>query len=55
MLALLLALLLVAIVFGVGFSIHLLWIIAAVLLVLWVLGFFFRGGGPTAGGRWYRW
>lgn len=52
MLAILLALLLVGLVFGFGFAVHWLFIAAVVLLVLWVLGFFFRGGGT---GRWYRW
>jgi hypothetical protein len=41
---------------GAGFAIHALWYIAAIVLVLWLLGFFIR---PTAGsgarGRWYRW
>jgi hypothetical protein len=55
MIALLLALLLFAILFGVGFSLHFLWIAAAVVLVVWLLGFFFRSGPPGAGGRWYRW
>lgn len=50
---LILAILLLAILFGAaGFAIHALWIIAAVVLVLWLLGFVARGGG---GGRWYRW
>ena len=37
---------------GLGFAVHALWIIAAVLLVLWVLGFLMRG---AEGARWYRW
>jgi hypothetical protein len=36
---LILALLLVLILFGAGFALHLLWIVAVVLLVLWVVGF----------------
>jgi hypothetical protein len=49
---LILAILLLAIIFGVaGFAAHLLWIIAAVVLVVWLLGFAARGSG----GRWYRW
>ena len=36
---LILALLLVLILFGAGFAVHLLWIAAAVLLVLWLVGF----------------
>lgn len=45
--------LLLALLFGgLGFAVHALWIIAAVLLVLWVLGFLMRG---AEGARWYRW
>jgi hypothetical protein len=49
---LLLVLLLIAILFGAGFAIELLWIVAVVLLVLWLIGFFVRG---VEGARWYRW
>jgi hypothetical protein len=49
---LILAILLLAIIFGaVGFAVHLLWIVAAVVLVLWLVGFAARSGD----GRWYRW
>jgi hypothetical protein len=51
MLALLLVLLLAILLFGIGFTAHLLWIVAAVVLVLWLIGFLARG--PEA--RWYRW
>jgi len=51
MLALLLVLLLIALLFGVGFAAHFLWIIAAVVLVLWLVGFLARGASAT----WYRW
>jgi hypothetical protein len=51
MLALLLVLLLALILFGVGFAIKFLWIIAAVVLVLWLIGFLARGSEA----RWYRW
>ncbi|QMU78119.1 hydrophobic protein [Streptacidiphilus sp. PB12-B1b] len=50
--ALLLVLLLALILGGAGFAIHILWWVAIVVLVLWALGFVFRGSG---GGRWYRW
>ncbi|QMU76716.1 hydrophobic protein [Streptacidiphilus sp. PB12-B1b] len=50
--ALLLVLLLALILGGVGFAVHILWWVALVVLVLWILGFVFRGSG---GGRWYRW
>jgi hypothetical protein len=49
---LILAILLLAVLFGaVGFAVHLLWIVAAIVLVLWVVGFLARSGS----GRWYRW
>ena len=51
MLALLLVLLLALILFGVGFAIKFLWILAAIVLALWLIGFLARG--PEA--RWYRW
>src|SRR5438270_9293639 len=50
---LVLLVLLLALLFGgLGFAVHALWLIAAVLLVLWVLGFLMRG---AEGARWYRW
>jgi hypothetical protein len=52
MLPLVLVLLLVLILFGVGFTAHLLWVLAVVLLLIWLIGFFARG---SSGGRWYRW
>lgn len=42
---------------GAGFAVHVLWYVALIVLVLWLLGFVFRGsaaaGGPRR--RWYRW
>ncbi len=51
---LLLVLLLVIVLFavGIGGAIKLLWILAIVLLALWLLGFVMRG---AEGARWYRW
>jgi hypothetical protein len=50
---LILFVLLLALIFGgLGFAAHALWIIAVVLLALWVLGFLVRG---AEGARWYRW
>jgi fatty acid desaturase len=49
-------LLLALILFGAGFAIHVLWWIALIVIVLWLLGFLFRaveGGGRRR--RWYRW
>ena len=51
----LLALLIVLIVFGLGFTFHLLWILAAVLLVLWVIGFALGRGENAGSQRFYRW
>lgn len=50
---LILAVLLLALIFvGVGFAVHLLWIVAVVLFIVWIIGFFVRG---AEGRRWYRW
>jgi hypothetical protein len=55
---LILAILLIAILLGLGgFALHLLWILAVIVLVLWLLGFVFRSA-EVAGSRrrrWYRW
>jgi hypothetical protein len=45
---LLLALLLVLILFGAGFAVHLLWIAAVVLAIVWIVGFAL-GRGESAG------
>jgi hypothetical protein len=56
MIPLVLVLLLVLILFGAGFALKALWWIAIILLVLWLLGFVFRGAGASGSrGRWYRW
>jgi hypothetical protein len=56
MFPLILVLLLALILFGAGFAIKILWWVAIVVLVLWLLGFVARspGSGGTRG-RWYRW
>lgn len=51
MAALLLALLVVLILFGAGFTLHILWWIAIIALVVWAIGLVARGGGR----RWYYW
>jgi hypothetical protein len=53
MAAILLLLLLAIILFSLGFTLHLLWIAAAVVLVFWLAGFAFRSG--AGGRRWYYW
>ena len=42
MLLLLLALLVVLVLFGAGFALHVLWWVAIAALILWVIGFFAR-------------
>lgn len=54
----LLVLLLALILGGLGFAIHILWWIALVVLVIWLIGFVVRVGEGTGGRRrrrWYRW
>ena len=48
----LLVLLLALIFGGLGFALHALWIIAAIVLVVWLIGFVVRSGESA---RWYRW
>ncbi|MGH3407261.1 MAG: hydrophobic protein [Streptosporangiaceae bacterium] len=57
MLLIVLVLLLALILAGVGFAVHVLWWLALVVIVLWLLGFLFRSGASAGGsrGRWYRW
>jgi hypothetical protein len=52
---LLLALLVVLLFFGLGFTAHLLWIIAAVLLVLWLVGMAVGRGESAGRHHFYRW
>jgi hypothetical protein len=51
MVAAILLLILVAILFGVGFAAHALFWIALVLLAIWLVGWLVR----PSGGRWYYW
>jgi hypothetical protein len=51
----LLVLLLALILGGLGFAIHILWWIALVVLVIWLIGFAVRTGEGASRGRWYRW
>jgi hypothetical protein len=51
MLALILVAILALVLFGVGFTVHLLWWIALLVALLWLIGFVVRPGGK----HWYRW
>ncbi|WP_436771298.1 hydrophobic protein [Yinghuangia sp. YIM S09857] len=56
MLPLILVLLLALILFGAGFALKVLWWVAVVVLVVWLLGFLLRSAGAGGRrGRWYRW
>ncbi len=57
MVAILLALIIILILFGLGFTLHVLWWIAIVALILWLLGFLVRLGESASGRRrrWFRW
>lgn len=54
---LILLVLLLALIFGgLGFVAHALWIVALVVLVVWLVGFAMRGTTAAGGrSRWYRW
>lgn len=52
---LVLALLVVLLVAGLGFALHVLWIVAAVLLVLWLVGFVVGRGESVGSRHFYRW
>jgi hypothetical protein len=51
----LIVLLLALLLGGLGFAIHILWWIALVVLVIWLLGFLLRVGEGGSRSRWYRW
>ena len=54
--ALILAVLLIALILGgLGFAVHVLWWIALVVLVIWLLGFLLRAAEGAGRSRWYRW
>jgi hypothetical protein len=56
LMALILIVLLLALLLGgLGFAIHVLWWIALIVLVVWLLGFLIRMGEGGSRGRWYRW
>lgn len=56
MVALVVLVLLLALLGGLGFAVHVLWYVLIIAVLLWLIGFFV--GGPAEGGRrrWYgRW
>jgi hypothetical protein len=52
---LLLALLIVLLFFGLGFTLHLLWIVAVVFLLFWLIGAAIGRGESAGRNRFYRW
>ena len=56
MVPLLLILLLALLLFGAGFAVKILWWVAIVVLVVWLVGFVARGTHASGSrNRWYRW
>ncbi|MEV4561536.1 hydrophobic protein [Kitasatospora sp. NPDC049285] len=56
MVPVLLVLLLALLLFGAGFALKILWWVAIVVFVLWLLGFIARGTNASGSrSRWYRW
>ena len=56
MIALIALVLILAIFGGLGFAVHLLWIVLVIAVLLWLIGFFVGGAADLAGGgrrRWY--
>lgn len=52
---LILALLLVLVLFGAGFALHVLWIAAVIFAVVWLVGFALGRGEGAGRHRFYRW
>lgn len=52
---LILALLLVLILFGAGFAVHLLWVAAVIFAIVWLVGFAIGRGEGAGRHRFYRW
>jgi hypothetical protein len=58
MVLIIVVLLIVLILGGLGFALHVLWWVALAALVIWLLGFLLRAGetaGRSRRNRWYRW
>jgi hypothetical protein len=55
MLLLSFVLLLAFLFFGLGFTVHFLWIAAAIVFLFWLAGFAFRSGAGGSRRRWWYW
>jgi hypothetical protein len=51
----LLALLLVLLFFGLGFALHVLWVVAVIFFVVWLIGLALGRGESAGRHRFYRW
>jgi hypothetical protein len=51
----LLAFLLVLLFFGLGFAVHVLWILAVIFFVLWLVGYALGRGESSGRHHFYRW
>ena len=55
MAVILLVLLLALVLGGLGFAAHILWVLAAIVFVLWLVGFGLGHGHAEGARGWYRW
>ncbi len=53
MAALIALVLILAIFGGLGFAVHLLWVVLVIAILLWLIGFFVGGVADGGGRRWY--
>jgi hypothetical protein len=53
MVALIALVLILALLGGLGFAVHVLWYVLIIALLLWLIGFFVGGVAETGGRRWY--
>jgi hypothetical protein len=51
----LLALLLVLLFFGLGFALHVLWVVAVIFFIVWLIGLALGRGESAGRHRFYRW
>jgi hypothetical protein len=53
MVALIALVLILALLGGLGFAVHILWYVLVIAIILWLIGFFVGGVADGGGRRWY--
>jgi hypothetical protein len=53
MVALIALVLILALLGGLGFAVHVLWYVLVIAIILWLIGFFVGGVADGGGRRWY--